>query len=261
MAKVIAEREELAKLRAEAADRERIARETQAKADADAKAERDRQEAIAKAERDAETKRQAEANKLERERIAKEEAEAKTIRDAETKRLADERAENARIARERQAELDAQAEAQRQANAAEAARLAEQQAEIDRQQEELRKAQEPVLVEIFENKMAGEALSIPADSVAAHEAGEVVWPGESREQMLERLLRCARHYVAIFEPQTYNESEDRDDLLRQIDDAAPVPALPSAVDVTPCDNEACCLTRGHAGSCDDNRSETHIETT
>lgn len=55
------------------------------------------------------------------------------------KRLADERVENERKAAERQAELDAQAEAQR----AETQRLADQQAEINRQQEELRKANEP----------------------------------------------------------------------------------------------------------------------
>lgn len=142
-ARIAAEREELAKLRAEQADRDRLAREAQAKADADAKVERDRLEAIAKAERDAEAARQAEANRLERERIAKEEADAKAIRDIEAKRLADERAENERIARERQADLDAQAETQRQALAEEAGRIAADRARLEADQEAARKAAEP----------------------------------------------------------------------------------------------------------------------
>lgn len=108
------DQEELAKLRAEAADRDRIARDTQAKADAEAKVEWDRLEAI-----------------------------AKTERDAEAQRLADERAENARIARERQADLDRQAEEQRTANAAEQARIAADRADLERQQEAIRKASEP----------------------------------------------------------------------------------------------------------------------
>jgi len=107
-------RKELERLQAEEAERQRIAREVQAKADAEAKATRD-----------AEAARQAEENRLERERIAKEEADAKAVRDAETKRLADERAENDRIARERQADLDRQA------------------AQVAADQEALRKASEP----------------------------------------------------------------------------------------------------------------------
>lgn len=55
------DRQEFARLKAEEAERQRLAREAQAKADADAKTERDRLEAIAKAERDAEAKIQADA--------------------------------------------------------------------------------------------------------------------------------------------------------------------------------------------------------
>jgi hypothetical protein len=76
------------------------------------------------------------------------------------KRLADERVENDRKAGQRQAELDAQAEAQR----AETQRLADQQAEIDRQNEALRKANEP--------KPAAQELPTPAPPSAQPEN----WP-------------------------------------------------------------------------------------
>lgn len=144
-AKIIAERAELAKLRAEQADRDRLAAAAQAKADAAAQVERDRVAKEAHDKQVADAREHAETIRKDRERIAQEEANAKVIRDTETKRLADERAENARKAAERQAELDAQAEAQRLANAAEARRPADQQAEIDRQQEEIRRANEPKL--------------------------------------------------------------------------------------------------------------------
>jgi hypothetical protein len=101
-ARLKAEREELAKLRAEQAERERIAQ-----------AERERLEAIAKAERD-----------------------------AESERLRNERAENERIAAERRAELDAQEAQARATREAEEARMAAERAEIARQQEALRKANE-----------------------------------------------------------------------------------------------------------------------
>lgn len=126
------DQEELAKLRAAEEERQRVAAEERAK-----------QEAADKAKRDDDAARQAVANRLERERIAKEEADAKAIRDAESKRLAAERAENERVARERQADLDRQAEEQRIANAAEARRIADQQAEVARQQEALRISQLP----------------------------------------------------------------------------------------------------------------------
>lgn len=90
---------------------------------------------------------QAERNRIAAAEQAKAAAEAKAIADAEAKAqaavLRHEREENARIARERQAELDRQAEEQRRANAAEATRMAAERAELERQQEALRKANEP----------------------------------------------------------------------------------------------------------------------
>jgi hypothetical protein len=220
--RIKAEREELAKLRAEQAERDRLAAEARAK-----------QEAEDKTKRDAEAAATAEANRKERERIAKEEAEAKAKRartaaireridelrgnqmltatsgsdliaqhfsdleklpvnetfeefeeearktkeagllrlhalydaalehETEQARLATERAENERQAAARQAELDAQAEAQRQANAAEERRLADQRVEIARQTEALRKAQEPTV--ILENKVTGETVSVASE--------------------------------------------------------------------------------------------------
>ena len=92
-ARIQAEREELAKLRAEAEkrdaeDRARLAEEER-KANAQRLAEAARQAAELKAQRE---KQEAEAA-AERKRIADEEAAAKAIRDAEAKKLADERAE------------------------------------------------------------------------------------------------------------------------------------------------------------------------
>ena len=113
-ARLTAEREELARLRAEQAERARHAREAQAKADAEAKAERDRLEEIARADRA-----------------------------AEAEKLRKERAENERIAAERRAEIDRQEAEARAAREAEEARLAAERAELARQQEELRKAQAP----------------------------------------------------------------------------------------------------------------------
>lgn len=104
------ERAELAKLKAEAAERERVAAEERAKI-----------EAADQAKRDAEAKAQAEANRLERERIANEEAAAKAVRDAETQRLADER----------------------KANEAETARIGAARADLERQQEAARLAAQP----------------------------------------------------------------------------------------------------------------------
>lgn len=110
-ARIKAEREELAKLRAEQAERDRVAAiERKALADqqaAEAAAERARiaeEERQAKALREAEAAKQAEeirqmriaqetAAAAERKRIADEEAAAKAVREAEAKKLADERAE------------------------------------------------------------------------------------------------------------------------------------------------------------------------
>ncbi|MDP9090308.1 MAG: hypothetical protein M3O26_16400 [Pseudomonadota bacterium] len=132
--RIVAERAELAKLRAEQQDRERIAAE-----------DRRQQEAADKLKRDAEAAAQAEANRQERERIAREEADAKAIRDSEAAKLAQERAENARIAREAQAALDAKAEEQRKANAAEAVRIAAERAKLEAEQAAAKKAAEPKL--------------------------------------------------------------------------------------------------------------------
>jgi hypothetical protein len=183
-ARIVAEREELAKLRAEAAERERVARETQAKADADAKAERDRIAKEAHEKQIAEARAHAEQIRLDRERIAKEEADAKAIRDAEAKRLADERAENARIAAHRQAELDAQAEAQRIANAAEAQRLADDRAQILLQQTALAEAQkpkpEPVKARIVERPTAAQLIAC----IAGHYSVSL--------EMAEKWIRTAK---------------------------------------------------------------------
>lgn len=121
-ARIKAEREELARLRAEqekhqAAERARIAeeerqakaareveaarvanelrieREEQARVERDRQAAWDRREAEQKAIRDAEAAKQAEELRLQREAQAKADAEAKALRDAEAKKLADERAE------------------------------------------------------------------------------------------------------------------------------------------------------------------------
>lgn len=109
-ARIKAEREELANLRAEQAERDRLAAiERKALADKQAQeaaAERARiaeEERQAKDARDAEAAKQAEELRLmrfaqqqaadaERKRIADEEANAKAVRDAETKKLAEERA-------------------------------------------------------------------------------------------------------------------------------------------------------------------------
>ena len=109
--RIKAEREELAKLRAEQAERDRLAAiERKALADKQAEelrlmrvaqqqaadAERKRiadEAAAAKAIRDAEAAKQAEELRLHREAQGKADAEAKAIRDAEAKKLADERAE------------------------------------------------------------------------------------------------------------------------------------------------------------------------
>lgn len=123
---------ELAKLKAEAAERDRLAAE-----------ERAVQEKSDQAKRDAETAAQAEANRLERERIATEEAEAKKLRDAETAR------QNASIAAERkrladeQAETDRRNEVERRRQAEEAGRITAAREALERDQASARKAAEP----------------------------------------------------------------------------------------------------------------------
>lgn len=119
------DQEDLARLRAEQAARDRLAREAQAKADAEAKVERDRLEAIAKTERDAEAARQAEVNRVAREAIEREAA------------------ENRRIAAERRTELDRQETAARQEREAETRRQAAAAAELAAREEALRISQLP----------------------------------------------------------------------------------------------------------------------
>lgn len=114
-ARIQAEREELARLRAEAAERE-----------AKERAEREAAEAKARAEREEEERKQREALEAER----KKQAEAQAKIDAENKRLAEERA-----AFERE-----QAEARRREEEAKRKRQAEAEAERKRQEEALETA-------------------------------------------------------------------------------------------------------------------------
>lgn len=110
-ARIKAEREELAKLRAEQAERDRLAeierkaladkqaeelrlqKIEQDKADAEARRVRDEEAAKQAAELKAQREKQDAEAAAERKRIADEEAAAKAIRDAEAKKLAHERAE------------------------------------------------------------------------------------------------------------------------------------------------------------------------
>jgi hypothetical protein len=110
-ARIKAEREELAKLRAEQVERDRLAeierkaladkqteelrlqRIEQDKVDAEAKRLRDEEATKQAAELKAQREKQDAEAAAERKRIADEEAEAKAIRDAAAKKLADERAE------------------------------------------------------------------------------------------------------------------------------------------------------------------------
>lgn len=112
---------ELAQLKAEAAERERVAQVA----------------------RDAETARQAEINRIERERIAAEEAAARQLRDAETTR------QNAILAAERkqladeQAETDRKNEVERRSQAEAAAKIVADREQLEREQAAQRKAAEP----------------------------------------------------------------------------------------------------------------------
>lgn len=135
-ARLVAEREELERLRKEAAEREAVA--------AAARAEEERK---ARAEREAEEKRLAEQR-------AAQEAELRAQREAHEKQMAAERAEADRVAREHEAKMRAEREEaaridrerwaaeqeelrkQREAQAAEAKRLADERAELERQQRE-----------------------------------------------------------------------------------------------------------------------------
>jgi len=110
-ARLAAEREELARLRAEAAKREEEA-------------------AVARA---------AEEKRLADER-AVQEAELRAKREAQERELAAERVEADRLARERLAVEEAEMRAERERQAAEAKRIADERAELDRQQREAEEA-------------------------------------------------------------------------------------------------------------------------
>lgn len=153
-ARIAAEREELARLRAEAEARrqeeERQAKEAREAEEARIKAERDAHEARMRAEREAEERRLAEERqtheakmRAEREAAERIEAERRQAREAEERRLAEERAEIERQRREaeqaEQAEARANAErerAEREA-AARQAREAAEKAKAERLRESL----------------------------------------------------------------------------------------------------------------------------
>lgn len=156
-ARIIAEREELARHRADAARR-----------DAEDRARREAEERAARKAREDEEARAAEQRRIQRELqdredaqrrkvLADQEAAAKAARDAEAARQKQEReAHEAQLRAEREqqelaarVERDRIAEENRQAAAARKAdedRLAADRAELDRQQAALRKAQEPAPV-------------------------------------------------------------------------------------------------------------------
>jgi len=132
------ERAELARLRAEAAEREEATRRERAKRDAEIAAELAEARRIAQEQRNAELAAQAEANRLERERIAAEEAEALrlwNIKRAEAQAEMDREAEeNRRIAAQRAEELERQETIAREQREAEEARLANERAKLEAEQ-------------------------------------------------------------------------------------------------------------------------------
>lgn len=71
---------------------------------------------------------------------------------------------------------------------------------------------------------------------------------------LQQLLRAARYYVYIYEPQRIEQEEERGNLLMRIDEAAPEPPPPKPP--APCGKEfapgqVCISDQGHNGECDD----------
>lgn len=162
-ARIQAEREQLAKERAEAAERERVAaaqRAAQEKADREA---REREEARLKAEREAaearlRAEREAHEAALRKEREA-EEARLRAAREAEEQRLAEQRAELAR----QQAAIDA-ANAERERVEREAREAAEREAARLAQEEADRVFAEQQRIAA---EQAAEAARIEAERVAA----------------------------------------------------------------------------------------------
>jgi len=131
--RVKAERAELAKLRAEQQERERVAqealkaeREEQARVAAVERARLDEEARVAKVARDVETARHNEQLRLQREEEAKQARERQAVVDAENTRIAEaNRIEAERIAAER-AEFDKAQAAERKAKAEEEAKRTEQ---------------------------------------------------------------------------------------------------------------------------------------
>jgi len=158
-ARIIAERAELAALRAAQEERDRQARAEQARKDADAQVERDRLAAIAQAERLENERIARESLRLERERIAAEEVEAIRLRGIEQAKqveAARAHAQELRQAREaleaevaanrareseRAAAIEAAAEIERKKNAEEAAALVAQRAQFEAEQAEIARQQ------------------------------------------------------------------------------------------------------------------------
>ena len=149
-ARLKAEREELAKLRAEQAERDRLERARLAEEERQRAEQRAREEAEAKAIREAEQEALRKAREAfetqasaERERIAEEERQARIAREAEARRQAEamrhQQAEQERLEREANERLRAESER----IVAEERALAEQRAEFAREQEAARQAQEP----------------------------------------------------------------------------------------------------------------------
>lgn len=178
--RIRAEREELARLRAEeqkrqAAERARIAEE----------------ERVAKAARDAEATRQAEILRRERAENEAREAEARKVREAEEARLRQEReefertqreareAEERRLAAER-AEREREDRERQKKQAAEEARLAAERAEFEREQEAARKASAPAAPLTRQGKPVAapsmeEVIHVLAAHYKAHPDTVAVW--------------------------------------------------------------------------------------
>lgn len=135
-ARLKAEREELERLRKEAAEREAAAAAARAEEERKARAEREAEERRLAAERaaqEAELRRQREEHEA---KLRAERAEADRVaREAEAKARA-EREEADRVAREKWKAEQAELQAERDRQAAESKRLADERAELERQQRE-----------------------------------------------------------------------------------------------------------------------------
>lgn len=172
-----AEQAELARLRAEALERERIEHDRQI-AEAAANKARAEAEAKAQAERQAAEKARIEAeNKAEAARVNAEREQARLIAEAEALKLREEKAQRDAIEAAKQAELDKQAaieaERVRIEREAVAKRLAEKQAEAARQasKEHVRKINQEALaalVSIVTEEQAKEIIKLIAKGSVPH---------------------------------------------------------------------------------------------